>query len=115
MHQEDIEQLAFLYLCGERDREILNGKEKLSLADFDRLTYLAYYLGMENFHKKLWMRNASKFKKEFACLQELQKSGLKADARETDSEKNLHQLWIREFYQNASKDARKWLDHYMEK
>ena len=38
MEQAKIEQLAFLYLCSERDKRLLLKKEKMSLADFDRLT-----------------------------------------------------------------------------
>ena len=39
MEQAKIEQLAFLYLCSEHDKRLLLKKEKMPLADFDRLTY----------------------------------------------------------------------------
>ena len=48
MEQAKIEQLAFLYLCNEHDKRLLLKKEKMPLADFDRLTYLIYHLGLRN-------------------------------------------------------------------
>ena len=40
MRQKDIEKFAFLYLRGERERNILLGKEKMTFSDLDRLTIL---------------------------------------------------------------------------
>ena len=52
MEQAKIEQLAFLYLCSEHDKRLLLKKEKMPLADFDRLTYLIYHLGFKEYHIK---------------------------------------------------------------
>ena len=52
MEQAKIEQLAFLYLCSEHDKRLLLKKEKMQLADFDRLTYLIYHLGFKEYHIK---------------------------------------------------------------
>ena len=49
MEQAKIEQLAFLYLCSEHDKRLLLKKEKMQLADFDRLTYLIYHLGYRQY------------------------------------------------------------------
>ena len=49
MEQAKIEQLAFLYLCSEHDKRLLLKKEKMQLADFDRLTYLIYHLGFKEY------------------------------------------------------------------
>ena len=46
MHQEDIEKFAFLYLCGQRDRDLLAGKERMTFEDFDRLSYITDFLGV---------------------------------------------------------------------
>ena len=54
MEQEDIERFAFLYLCGKRDKNILLDKEEMTLADFDRLTYLISHFGMDHYHIKIW-------------------------------------------------------------
>ena len=61
MEQAKIEQLAFLYLCSEHDKRLLLKKEKMPLADFDRLTYLIYHFGFKEYHIKVWM--------ERRCLQ----------------------------------------------
>lgn len=53
MEQAKIEQLAFLYLCSEHDKRLLLKKEKMPLADFDRLTYLIYHLGFKEYHIKV--------------------------------------------------------------
>lgn len=63
MEQAKIEQLAFLYLCSEHDKRLLLKKEKMLLADFDRLTYLIYHLGFKEYHIKVWMEFAGNFKR----------------------------------------------------
>ena len=63
MEQAKIEQLAFLYLCSEHDKRLLLKKEKMPLADFDRLTYLIYHLGFKEYHIKVWMEFAGDFKR----------------------------------------------------
>lgn len=60
MEQAKIEQLAFLYLCSEHDKRLLLKKEKMPLADFDRLTYLIYHFGFKEYHIKVWMQNFCK-------------------------------------------------------
>ena len=69
MEQAKIEQLAFLYLCSEHDKRLLLKKEKMQLADFDRLTYLIYHLGFKEYHTKVWMEFTGDFKKEWECLE----------------------------------------------
>ena len=54
MHQEDIERFAFLYLCGEHDRKILNNQESMTREDFVRLSYLTYHFGLSAFHMRIW-------------------------------------------------------------
>ena len=47
VHQVDMERFTFLFLCGKRDRRILQGKEKMTFSDFDRLNYIADFLGLK--------------------------------------------------------------------
>ena len=69
MEQAKIEQLAFLYLCSEHDKRLLLKKEKMPLADFDRLTYLIYHFGFKEYHIKVWMEFAGEFKNQkLACI-----------------------------------------------
>ena len=78
MEQAKIEQLAFLYLCSEHDKRLLLKKEKMPLADFDRLTYLIYHFGFKEYHIKVWMEFAGEFKKEWDCLEALHETGVYA-------------------------------------
>ena len=110
MEQAKIEQLAFLYLCSEHDKRLLLKKEKMPLADFDRLTYLIYHLGFKEYHIKVWMEFAGDFKKEWDCLEALQETGGCAVSIEnTESESRLHEMWIRDFCKNASEESREWI------
>lgn len=62
MGQKDIEKFAFLFLCGERDRNILLGKEKMTYADLDRLTYLTDFFGLEKYNLEIWNQYGGQFK-----------------------------------------------------
>lgn len=53
MHQKDIEKFAFLYLCGQRDRDILTGKERMTFEDFDRLFYITDFLGLDQMNLEI--------------------------------------------------------------
>ena len=42
MHQRDTEWFSFLHLCGERDRDLLQGKENMTL--LKKIVYIADYI-----------------------------------------------------------------------
>ena len=110
MEQAKIGQLAFLYLCSERDKRLLLKKEKMQLADFDRLTYLIYRLGFKEYHIKVWMEFAGEFKKEWDCLEALQETRCcVGNIGNTESEIKLHEMWIRNFCKNTPKEIREWI------
>lgn len=54
MQKTDTEKQIFLQLCGEKDRMLLTETEKMSLGDFDRLTYITDFLGFTSYNLKLW-------------------------------------------------------------
>ena len=110
MEQEDIERIAFLYLCGKRDKNILLDKEEMTLADFDRLTYLISHFGMEHYHIKIWNDYFGKFQAEMDRLEALHETGgHEMSLERTKSEVRLHEMWVRDFCKNAPKETRKWL------
>ena len=110
MEQAKIEQLAFLYLCSEHDKRLLLKKEKMPLADFDRLTYLIYHLGFKEYHIIVWMEFAGEFKKEWDCLEALQEmGGCVGNIGNTESEISLHKMWMQNFCKNAPKESREWI------
>ena len=95
MHQEDIERFAFLYLCGEHDRKILNNQETMTREDFVRLSYLTYYFGLSAFHMRIWKDYSSKF-------------GNKWEEQEPDVRQ--YDIWVKDFCRNAPDDLEEWLE-----
>jgi len=62
--QEAIEMLAFFYLCGERDQNILMKKEKMTFGDFLRFDYLTRRLEFWEYNKKIWVDFSGSFKQK---------------------------------------------------
>ena len=56
MRQKDMERFAFLYLCGQRDKNLLAGEERMTFQDFDRLVYITDVLGLDQMNLELWNR-----------------------------------------------------------
>lgn len=79
MQQNKIEEFAFLYLCGEDDRNLLLGNVSLSFEDFDRLTYLANHFGLQEYGAELWNRYGRAFHQQYELLGALS-SGADCDA-----------------------------------
>lgn len=100
MHQREMERLAFLCLCGKRDRALLMGKEEMTFSDLERLTYLMDFLGLDEYNLEIWNEYAERFAEQFAQLEQLEKendriSDVSWDLSEADEE--LHDQWIKKF------------------
>ena len=98
MHQSDIERFAFLLLCGKRDRAILLGREKMTISDLDRLTYMTDFLGLKLYNLEIWNEFAGQFGEQFRQLELLydeNSSMVSWDLTETDE--HLHNRWFQEF------------------
>lgn len=101
---------CILYLCSEHDKRLLLKKEKMPLADFDRLTYLIYHLGFKEYHIKVWMEFAGDFQKEWDCLEALQETGGRVgNIDSTESEVKLHEMWIQDFCKSTPKEIGEWI------
>ena len=61
VHQVDMERFTFLFLCGKRDRRILQGKEKMTFSDLDRLTYVTDFLGLTRLNLDIWHHYGEQF------------------------------------------------------
>lgn len=70
MQQEAIEMLAFFYLCGKKDQNILIKKEKITFEDFQRFDYLTKRLGFWEYNKKIWKEFSGEFKQKIVLLEE---------------------------------------------
>ena len=64
MKQEEIEMLAFFYLCGQKDQNILMKKEKMTFMDFQRFDYLTRRLGFWEYNKRIWKEFSGTFKEK---------------------------------------------------
>lgn len=115
MHQRDTEWFAFLHLCGERDRDLLLGREKMTFSDLDRLSYLTDFLDMPKVNQEIWKRYGSQFQEQFSRLEKICDETLclaSWDPSEVDMD--LHEKWVREFCcQIPNEDSKKRLELFV--
>lgn len=98
MHQKEIEEFAFLFLCGKHDRDILQGKEKMTFSDFERLRYITEFLGMNGYNLEIWNRYAGMFKEQFQKLNRLYEDTCSiVDWDLAEVEEEQYDRWICEF------------------
>lgn len=95
MKQTDIERFAFFYLCGEKDRELLQGTRKMSFHDFDRLTYLTEVIGLETYSMEIWNQYAGQFGKE---LKQVEISCFDGSAISWQEQAQIQDDWLKNFY-----------------
>lgn len=111
-----------LFLCGKRDRRILQGKEKMTFSDFDRLNYIADFLGLKLYGLEIWNKYAGQFREQFQQLQRLYdetSSVVSYDPSETDEDQQ--EQWVKDFCRQVpDRKSRKQLEEivkqlYMER
>lgn len=112
MHQSDIERFAFLLLCGKRDRAILMRREKMTISDLDRLTYVTDFLGLKLYNMEIWNEFAGQFSEQFRQLELLYDETCSIVSWEsTEADEHLHERWIQEFCtQILDEEVRKQLE-----
>ena len=110
MCREDMERFAFLFLCGERDRALLAGREKMQFLDFDRLSYITEFLGLTCLNMELWKRFSPQFQerlKEYSKLLALKEEDV--ELQEYDDEQ-IYEEWLVRFYRDAPEgEAQRYL------
>jgi len=116
MEQKEIEKFAFLYLCGKRDRALLCGREKMTLSDLDRLTYITDFLKLEAYNLELWNQYAGQFQEQFRMLSRLYDEDynfISYDKSEYDY--NQQGQWLLDFCKNApGKEQKNYLKNMIE-
>lgn len=68
MNQADIEKYAFLYFCGEKDRDILLENRKMTFEDLERFSYLTDFFGFQKYHAQIWNKFSGQFEEKFEAL-----------------------------------------------
>lgn len=102
MQREEIEQFAFLYLCGTRDRRLLLGKEKMTFSDFDRLIYITSFLGLIHYNLKMWNQYSMQFQGQLECQeQSSEKRNIPLKPAEYEDDIRKQEQWLAEFCDNA--------------
>lgn len=71
MNQADIEKYAFLYFCGEKDRDILLENRKMTFEDLERFSYLTDFFGFQKYHAQIWNKFSGQFEEKFEALEHL--------------------------------------------
>ena len=64
MNQADIEKYAFLYFCGEKDRDILLENRKMTFEDLERFSYLTDLFGFQKYHAQIWNKFSGQFEEK---------------------------------------------------
>ena len=77
MVQAKKQKKVFLSLCGQRDYDLLTGKEAMTQADFERITYITTALGYSSCtqeliseHLELACKEAERTDREFDILKD---------------------------------------------
>ena len=71
MNQADIEKYAFLYFCGEKDRDILLENRKMTFEDLERFSYLTDLFGFQKYRAQIWNKFSGQFEEKFEALEHL--------------------------------------------
>lgn len=102
MQREDVEQFAFLYLCGNRDRRLLSGREKMTFADFDRLIFLTSFFGLLHYNLKMWNQYSVQFQSQLEALDfSCEKNTEPLNFTEFEEDIQKQEQWLTEFCSNA--------------
>ncbi len=96
MKKEKLEMLAFFYLCKKRDRNLLQGKVRMTCSEFIRFDYLTRRLEFWEYNKRIWTEFSGQFEKEL----EREKYGLKEEW-ELDEEIRQRESWWAELTKNC--------------
>lgn len=106
MYQRDMERFAFLYLCGQRDRKLLTGEERMTFQDFDRLYYITDFLGLHQMNLEIWDRFSPQFKGQFEALERfLNENYNDTEAGGYEEDIQVYNKWFEDFCDAAPDDA----------
>ena len=89
--------MAFLFLCGKKDREILTGKRKMSFSDFERLTYIMDLLGMDAYNREIIKEYSGKFEEKIRQMERLEEEVDDGTDKELAVDVEKYEIWMEEF------------------
>lgn len=114
-YRQELERMAFLYLCGGRDRKLLSGKERITFTDFDRLLYITDLIGFSELNLEIWETYSGHFQKQFQEFERwVQDSTDDMVFNLTERENDMSEKWVEDFLgqipdQKSEKIVEKWM------
>ncbi len=92
------------------------GREKMTLSDLDRLTYITDFLKLEAYNLELWNQYGGQFQEQFRMLSRLYDEDynfISYDKSEYDY--NQQRQWLLDFYKNVpGKEQKNYLKNKIE-
>lgn len=115
MKSENLQKMAYLYLCCEKDRELLLGKREMKYYDFRRLLFLINHIKLRDYGVSFWNRFSGKFLKNIKALEAVYDEESERGVFYQDIEFSLleEDNWIEDFIRNAPEDVQEWLKVYV--
>lgn len=114
-YRQELERMAFLYLCGGRDRKLLSGKGRMTFTDFDRLLYITDLIGFSELNLEIWETYSGHFQKQFQEFERwVQDSSDDMVFNLTERENDMSEKWVEDFLgqipdRKSEKIVKRWM------
>lgn len=113
METKELEKMAYLYLCSPKDREKILGRKPMSYDDFQRLYYLAEYIGFPAFALAFFNRYAENFQVQEAVLEKIHNGWDKDLYCDTEYYLEERARWVSSFLEGVPSLVRKEVREYV--
>lgn len=113
METKELEKMAYLYLCSPKDREKILGRKPMSYDDFQRLYYLAEYIGFPVFALAFFNRYAENFQVQESVLEKIHDGWDKDLYCDTEYYLEERARWVSSFLEGVPSMVRKEVREYV--
>ena len=113
METKELEKMAYLYLCSPKDREKILGRKPMSYDDYQRLYYLAEYIGFPAFALAFFNRYAENFQVQESVLEKIHDGWDKDLYCDTEYYLEERARWVSSFLEGVPSMVRKEVREYV--
>ena len=113
METKELEEVSYLYLCSPKDREKILGRKPMSYDDFQRLYYLAEYIGFPAFALAFFNRYAENFQVQESVLEKIHDGWDKDLYCDTEYYLEERARWVSSFLEGVPSMVRKEVREYV--
>ena len=113
METKELEKMAYLYLCSPKDREKILGRTPMSYDDYQRLYYLAEYIGFPAFALAFFNRYAENFQVQESVLEKIHDGWDKDLYCDTEYYLEERARWVSSFLEGVPSMVRKEVREYV--